>query len=344
MDEEGILGNTHRIGNATHAVVGFSAMMRVGIREHNLHAAAADARSRAGTFHPVVVPAAHHLHGKCVHIVVVVGGGLTAIERSVALLMVGIRIFVPVFAQSLVATIFHGPHGMLLRLVDIQHLAAIFRLVDVEHLTRADGPSAMRIKFVADGFHLQHVLAADALVATLVEQNAGIVTVVDDGIAHQVLALLPPRSFNVLLGITGRHGLNQSDTVARLDVLLPGRDVHPSDQVAVRLHHQSVGVVAEPGRNGKSHTRPLVRSALRIAVHHQHAVVQPYLSLGESCLAETGARDHLVVLRVKVHRTGIGTVLGQIGLDGIEITIAPRPEVQSLEFSLHGDISGFAGL
>ena len=344
MDEEGIFGNAHRIGDATHAEVGLAPMMRVGIREHNLHAAAADAGSRAGTLHPIVVPAAHHFHGKCVHIVVVVGGRLAAIERTVALLVIGIRIFVPVFAQSLVATIFHGPHGMLLRLVDIQHLAAIFRLVDVKHLTRADGPAAIGIVLVAQRLHLEHVLTADALVATLVEQDAGIVTVVDDGIAHQVLALLPPRSFNVLLGITGGHGLNQSDTVARLDVLLPGCDVHPSDQIAVRLHHQSVGIVAEPGRNGKSHARPLVRSALRIAMHHQHAVVQPYLSLGESCLAETGAGNDLIVLCVKVHRTGIGTVLGQIGLDGVEITIAPRPEVHSLEFSMHGDVSGFAGL
>ena len=169
MDKEGILGNAHCIGDATHAEVGFSPMMRVGIREHNLHAAAADAGSRAGTLHPIVVPAAHHFHGKSVHVVVVVSGRLAAIERSVAFLMVRIRIIVPVFAQSLVATIFHSPHGMLLRLVDIQHLAAIFSLVDVEHLTRTDGPAAMGIILVAQCLHLEHVLLANALVAALVE-------------------------------------------------------------------------------------------------------------------------------------------------------------------------------
>ena len=187
--------------------------------------------------------------------------------------MIGVAPFVPILAQALVATVLHRPHRVFLALVDIEHLTAILRLVDVEHLTTADGASAVGVVLVADGLHLQHVLAADALVAAFVEEDRGIIPVIDDRISHQLRALCPTRPLHILLGITGRHGLYQSNTVARLDVLLPRRHMHPADEVATRLHHQSVRVIAEPGRHAQSYARPFVRGALGIAVHHQHAVV-----------------------------------------------------------------------
>ena len=95
----------------------------------------------------------------------------------------------------------------------------------------------MRVVLVTYGFHLQHVFATDALVATLVEEDAGVVAVVDDGIAHQGSALLPAGALDVLLGIAGGHGLRQSYAVTTLNVLFPRRHMHPTHHVAAAFHH-----------------------------------------------------------------------------------------------------------
>ena len=240
MGEESVLGNAHGIGDAAGAIVRFAAMVRVRVGENNLHAAAADTRSRSGTLQPVVVPAPYHLHGKVVHVVIIVGGRFPAVERTVAFLVERVAVVVPVLAQTFVAAVLHGPHGVLLRLVDVEHFAAVLRLVDVEHLARADGSAAEGVVLVAYLLHLHHVFARDALVAALVEDDAGVVAVVDDGVAHQLGALCPTRTLHVFLSIAGRHGLQEAHAVARLDVLFPRRDVHPAHQIAVRLHHQSV--------------------------------------------------------------------------------------------------------
>ena len=189
---------------------------------------------------------------------------------------------------------------MFRRLVDIEHLAAILSLIDIEHLTRAYSPTTIRVIRIADSLHLKHVLSADALIAALVEEYRGIVTVVDDGIAHECLALLPTRSRHILFGITSWHSLNQSDTVTALDVLLPRGNVHPTHNVAPRFHHQIVRIVAEPGRHGEAHARPLIRSALGIAVYHQTTVVEQNLALAETRLAETGTDDDLIIPCIKV--------------------------------------------
>ena len=56
-------------------------------------------------------------------------------------------------------------------------------------------------------------------------------------------------------------------------------------------------------------------------MHHQHTVVQPDLSFGKPGFAETGTSSNLVDFR---------TILAfQQRLDGIEVTIAPRPEMQT---------------
>ena len=227
---------------------------------------------------------------------VVVSGRFASIKRTIAFFMIRIAVFIPVLTQSLVATVFHRPHRMLLTLVDIKHLTAIFCLIDVEHLTRADGTSAIWVIFIADGFHLQHVLTADALVAALIEENRGIVAVVDDCISHQFCTLIPTRTGDIFLCITGRHGLNQSHTVARLDILFPWGDMHPAYEVAIRLHHQVIAVVAEPGRNRYAHSRPLIRGTLSVSMHHQYPVVEPYFTLTELGLSETGTCDDIINL------------------------------------------------
>ena len=231
MHEVGILGDSHSINDAAGAVVRLTTVVGVGIAEDNLHAARRHTTTRTRTLTPVVVPAAHHLDGQLIHVVVILQGRVPAIERTVALFVVRVALLVPVFSQSLVATIFHRPHRVLLRLIDVEHLAAILRLVNIEHLTTADGSASMRVVRIADGLHLQHVLTRDALVAALVKEYRGIVAVIDDGVAHHRLSLFPPWAVHVLLGIASGHRLWQSHTVARLHVLLPRCHVHPAHHV-----------------------------------------------------------------------------------------------------------------
>jgi len=224
--------------------------------------------------------------------------------------MIRIAIVIPIFTQALVATVLHSPHGVFLRLVDIQHLTTIFCLVDVQHLTASDGPTTIGVVGITDLLHLQHVLTTDALVTTFVEEDTGIVAVINDGIAHQFGTLSPAGTFHVFLGITCRHGLWQTNTVARLNVLLPWCHVHPSHHVAARLYHQPIAVVTEPCRYRQSDARPLVRRTLGVAMNHHHAVVKPYLTFTEAGLAETGSYGHLVSII-------------QRALYGIKVAIAP---------------------
>ena len=80
MGKEGILGDAHRIGDATRAVVRLSAMVGIGVGEDNLHTTRRDARACAWALQPVVVPAAHHLNGKLIHVVIIVLGRLAHLD------------------------------------------------------------------------------------------------------------------------------------------------------------------------------------------------------------------------------------------------------------------------
>ena len=334
MSEKGILGDAHSVSDAACAIVRLTTMVGVGVRKNNLHATAGNTGARAWTLTPVVVPATHHFDSELVHVVVVLQGGLTAIEGAIALLVIGVAPRIPIFPQPLIATIFHSPHGVLLRLVDVKHFTTVFCFIDVKHLATTDGASAMRVVLVANGFHLQHVLAAYALVAALIEENRRIVAVVDDGIAHQGRALLPAGTLHILLGITGGHGLWQSNAVTTLDVLFPWSHVHPAYHIAAAFHHQAIAIVAQPGRHADAYTRPLIGGPLGIAMHHHHAVIQPYLALAKACLAETGpSEDPIVLCGSSFER------FAQIRLHRVEIPIPPRPEVQALHlfFSLGND-------
>ena len=312
-------------------------MVCIGVGEHNLHTTRRHTRPSPRTLTPVVIPAAHHFNGKLIHVVIVFMSRLTPIERSVTFLMIRIAILVPILTKTLVTTVLHSPHRVLLRLIDIQHLTTILRLVNVEHLAAAYGPATIRIILVTNGFHLQHVFTTDALVATLIEDDRRIIAIIDDGITHQVGTLLPARALHIFLCITGRHSLQQSYPVARLYILLPWSDVHPAYQIASRLYHQVVGVVAKPRRNGESHSRPLVAGALGIAMHHQTAIVKPYLSFAKTGLAETRTDNYFVITGTQVQRFVVCPILCQIAFDSIEITIAPRPEMQSAQLLQDAD-------
>src|SRR5690349_24420656 len=116
----------------------------------------------------------------------------------------------------------------------------------------------MRIILIANGFHFLHVGFTDVLVATLVEDDAWIIPVINDGIAHYGLALLPSCAVHVCFRIAGGHGLHETYAVAAFNVLLPWSDVHPADEVAIAFDHEAIAVIAEPGGNGKANRRPFV--------------------------------------------------------------------------------------
>ena len=310
--------------------------LRVG--EDDFYAARVDPASGAGTFAPHIVPTAHKLHGQHILVLVVGRGVLPFIERPVALFVIGIAEFVPVFAQPFVAAIFGLYHGVMFALVDVEHLTAVFGFAHVEHLARTDGPSAMRVILVANGNHFEHVFTADGLVAAFVEDDTRIVAVVDDGVAHHLLALFPAAAVDIFFGISGREHLHESHSVARLDILFPGGDVHPSHEVGVALDHEPVGVVAQPRRNRHAHTRPFVAGALGIALELDYPVVEPYLAVTETGLAESGRRHHFI---------DHFPVDQQSGGDPVEVTVSPAPQVYVVERGRgrEGDgLLGFYGL
>ena len=111
--------------------------------------------------------------------------------------------------------------------------------------------------------------------------------------------------------------------------------MHPAHQVAAALHHECVAVVAQPGGHRESRAGPLVRGALCIAVNHQAAVVQVEPAFAELGLAESRAGCDDVATYL--------TFL-EAGLDGVEVAVAPRPEVQSAHLLAGLGCGGGAGL
>ena len=214
MGIETVLGYAHGIDHAAAAVVLGTPAVGLRVGEDDFHAARVDPASGAGAFAPHIVPAAHKLHGQHILVLVVGRGVLPFIERPVALFVIGIAEFVPVFAQPFVAAIFGLYHGVVFALVDVEHLTAVFGFAHVEHLARTDGPSAMRVILVANGNHFEHVFTADGLVAAFVEDDTRIVAVVDDGVAHHLLALFPAAAVDIFFGITGREHLHETYSVA----------------------------------------------------------------------------------------------------------------------------------
>ena len=138
------------------------------------------------------------------------------------------------------------------------------------------------------------MLAAYALVASLIEEYTRVVAVVDDGIAHEHDTLFPTAASDILLRVAGWHGLYESHPIAALYILLPGSDMHPSDQIASRLYEQAVAVVAHPCRHAHANVWPLVACTLGIAMHHDNTVVEPYLTFCKLCLTEACACKNLV--------------------------------------------------
>ncbi len=294
MGVKRILGNAHRVYNSAHTVVIGRASVGLCIAEHNLHTARIDFSSTTGTLQPVFIPAVDKLTGKLILIMIIRVCGCVAVQRAVAFLVIRVAPRVPIPAQGFVTAIFHHPHRLGVALVHIKHLAAILGLRPVKHLTAAYRTASVGVILVSYRLHGYHVPGGYALVSALIEYDTRIVAVVYYGIAHKLFALFPATAVDIFLGIAGRHGLYQANTVARLDILFPRGDVHPAHHIAAALDHEIVRVVAEPCRNRHSHARPFVACALSIAMHHHHTVVQIEHSVLELGLAEARNGSHLI--------------------------------------------------
>jgi len=167
------------------------------------------------------------------------------------------------------------------------------------------------------------VFAADGFVATFVEQDTRIITVVDNRVSHQLHPLFPLTSFTVFFCISGRHCLYQTYTVAGFYILFPRSSVHPANQIRVSFHHQVIRKIAQPGRYGQTYCRPFVAGALCIPFHLDNTVVQPYLSFREAGLAEAGAGTDFVEYLI--------IIIFQSGFYRIQVTISPTPEVKIMK-------------
>ena len=234
--------------------------------------------------------------------------------------MIRIAVVIPVFTKSFVPAIFSCPHRVVLAFVDIEHFASPLCFADIEHFTRTNGTTAVRVVHIANVFHFHHVLFADRFVSAFVENNARIIPVINNGIAHQFGALSPSAIVYISFSITGRHCLHQTYAVARFYILFPGCYVHPADKISVAFHHHIVGIIAHPGRNRHTDSGPFVTCSLSVTFHLDYAVVEPHFSFAKFCFPESGhCRDF-------IHYFSIDQ---QFCPHIVQITVAPAPEIQT---------------
>ncbi len=99
MGEEAVFRDAQRVCDTAAAVVLHAAEVGVGVGEYDLDPAGTDSLPGACPFPPVVIPAAHELHGELVLVVVVRGGvschhlvGHSGVEAFVALALLVERI------------------------------------------------------------------------------------------------------------------------------------------------------------------------------------------------------------------------------------------------------------
>ncbi len=138
-------------------------------------------------------------------------------------------------------------------------------------------------------------------------------------VTHQLGALSPASAFHIAFRVTGRKHLHYAYTVARLGILFPCRNMHPTEEIGIMVNEHTVRIVAHPWRNRQADTRPLVTCALRIAFHLQHAVVKPYHAVSETGFAETCTCHNLV---------GSLTVNQQRCLHVVKIAVTPAPKMK----------------
>ena len=100
-------------------------------------------------------------------------------------------------------------------------------------------------------------------VARLPKEDAGVVAVVDDRVAHDFQALIPLAPNGIALFIARRANLYDAVAGHRVRVHLLRRDVHPADIVAMAGADEAGVIVVHPVRISLAQALPLVASSLR---------------------------------------------------------------------------------
>ena len=179
------------------------------------------------------------------------------------------RVIVPHPPRSLRAGVFGVPKRGVELVFGAVHGAGIFAdaLRDVAVVRAQPGhAAAVGIPGEPDGFHVDHVLGGQNLVAALVKHHARIVAEIDRDVAHIVQPLLPDVGVGIVaLVVRRRTDDDEAELVRRVHHGPAWRNVHRPDKIGIGLlHHLEVIIVQPVHRHADA--RPLHRAAGREAL------------------------------------------------------------------------------
>ena len=173
---------------------------------------------------------------------------LAAVQIPAAVVVVRRRVVVPRAARRLLARVLrlHHRHELPERLhrierrhlVAVEHRADVLRLRDLLlRLQRAAAHEAesIRVDLFLELDHLLHVRRGNLVVARLPEDDGRRIAEVDHRVAHRLYTMRPGASGDIALLVARGRGVDDAELVVRAHRRGLGRDVHPADEVCVRL-------------------------------------------------------------------------------------------------------------
>ena len=174
----------------------------------------------------------------------------------------------------------------------MEHRSDVLRLSDLllrlECATAHEAP-AVGIKSLLKLHHLLHVRRRYLVVPGLPEDYGRRIAEVDDRVSHRLYALRPRTTRDVALLVARRSGAHDAELVERADGRGFRRDVHPADEICVRLADERGVIVLQPIR-GNAYRGPLVSRPLCIAskpdilsVYEKPALRRVVLHFAETC-------------------------------------------------------------
>ncbi len=176
--------------------------------------------------------------------------------------------------------------------------------------------TATRIVRLADAQHIVHVLGGEDLVAGFVEEDAGIIPVVDGHISHDVEAFLPGVGVGIVaLVVRGRDDHDDAEFIGGLDLHLARGDVHGADEIGVALLHEQEVVLVEPVDRGAD-GRPLHGTARSVAIEVERMSVDFQTEgRGKGELADAGGGQFRIDHRTTDRDRGVNLI--EVGIGGI---------------------------
>ena len=167
--KEAILRDSQRIHHTAPAIILGTTSISLRIGKHNLRTSWIDTPACSGTLTPQIIPTSDKFHSQPVLILIICSGILSFVQRTISLFMKRITIFVPIFTQPLITTIFSLNHRMMFTFIHIKHFTTIFSLTNIQHLPGTYRPSSVRIILIPYGNHLNHVLTADWFISRFIK-------------------------------------------------------------------------------------------------------------------------------------------------------------------------------